>query len=534
MPIIMRARFINVGHRAAFFEDLLLDLVSYGANGFILASNGTGKSSLIGLMLNVIRPNSYEFLRGEVTNKKRELREYISEELPSTVLIEWVMDDNREEKNLLCTGVTYRLKPDKTINRFFYSFEYPLTHGQKYLTIESFPYTTSDDDGERYLQFTEIKKYIRERKDSDNLKQRIFTTTNQDNWITNLQKYFIDSELYRMQSMMNQREGAQNEFMEFGNEMEFILSLVNILRKPSDPETEEKKLAGIENLYREIKDLPKNQEEKDYFARLIPEFEKGAEIGGKLKQHQEMLREKQREWSLLNSTQIMMTSLGEELLEGRVESIKTAEHELSEVEETNHTLQRVVGEVQYVLTKKRYDTNKESIAKLEAQQKSLERLTRISYIYRMYHDMQTEQEELKRLNTIIHEKSIPQWEQLQAIGKKYLTALYNEKGRIKTDMAHTEDSIKKLESRVESINKQLGGIESEITNSDASLKNLSKRIEEIEEKEKGVSDILIGTVQETETQLETEINTLEIEVETDEKKVESIQVEVSQIHQRIT
>ncbi len=168
MPTVNRIKFVNIGHRNALFDDLTLscynkiqDGKTCGANSYILADNGVGKTSLIGLIFSVIRPFNYEFPRGE-GNKKRELGDYIPKEGTSHVLIEWILDDKQaSEIRLLLTGMAVEQPDGRNMKQLFYAIEYTKDNRFQGCSLEDFPIF---DENNHYKTINNLKSILKDKK----------------------------------------------------------------------------------------------------------------------------------------------------------------------------------------------------------------------------------------------------------------------------------------------------------------------------------------------------------------------------------
>nr|MDO8112533.1 hypothetical protein [Candidatus Sigynarchaeota archaeon] len=266
MPTINRIVFKNIGHDKAIFTDLTINCRTStlpGASTYVLAANGVGKTSLIGLIFKVLRPFSYEFPRGE-GNKRRSFSEYIRKGT-GHVMIEWVLDDkdSRGNTRYLLTGMVVEAKDHLLFYRSCYSSgEAPTSLG-----IENFP--VLNERGE-YLTVAEVKKELKGFS-SDS----VYFTDGMRYWEDELNRWRITPDLFRLQAMMNQRESSQDTMLNFGSELAFIQKLVGYITPLDDKENQEESLKEVKDYLGEVKDMPKILAERDYLEDIRSFLRKG-------------------------------------------------------------------------------------------------------------------------------------------------------------------------------------------------------------------------------------------------------------------
>ena len=269
MPTVSRLKFVNVGHHNAFFNDLIIDARRWNANTFVLAANGVGKSSLIGLVFSLLRPYSYDFPYGEGQKKKRELSDYIPADSPSHVIIEWILDNQNTFNNLryLVTGMVIE-RNAKNIDSLYYSYEYNQLREADEKSIADIPIYNEKDT---FNSLKNIRGFLRDLKDK-NPRQKVNYTEVKKAWLDILDYYYIDPELYRVQATMNQREGNQASIMDFRDSPEFINRLIELITPLDNLEEVESTIQSIKSHYTEVKNLPKYKEENAFLQNIIPKL----------------------------------------------------------------------------------------------------------------------------------------------------------------------------------------------------------------------------------------------------------------------
>ena len=222
MPNINRVLLKNVGHPRAFMKDLTLDFHG-GKSTVVFADNGGGKSSLIALILAVLRPGAYDFLQGE-SEEKRRLGDYIPTKNPGHVIIEWIYE-NGAEHDFFLTGMMLIKRQNKPVRRIFYSLRYPENVSPQHITFDNFPLESETT----YYSYENIIKQLKNQ-------QKVFPDQdiriiydNIGEWQDYLDKNHIDTFLAKTQIGMNKQEGAQAAFLNFATDMEFIRFIVRVL-----------------------------------------------------------------------------------------------------------------------------------------------------------------------------------------------------------------------------------------------------------------------------------------------------------------
>ncbi|MHA1401761.1 MAG: hypothetical protein ACTSQE_15525, partial [Candidatus Heimdallarchaeaceae archaeon] len=286
MPKINRIRLKNIGHPRAFMKDLVLDFRG-GTSTAVFADNGVGKSSIISLILTVLRPSSYDFLRGE-SNERRKLDDYIPGDHPSHILIEWIFNSGKENEFLL-TGMMLVKNPNKNIRRIFYSLRYPTIVKPEHITFDNFPLETHST----YLPHKKIIEKLNEQKKILPSQKIRVIRDNISDWLEHLDKNQIDTKLAKTQVRMNIREGAQAEFLEFDTDSEFINFIVETLHQMPNEEN----LEEIKHAYNKVKDLPIMDAELKLIQTVIRKLEKGKEIEQEYKNQQTKRDELNSKWS---------------------------------------------------------------------------------------------------------------------------------------------------------------------------------------------------------------------------------------------
>jgi len=261
LPLINRIRLANIGVSKIFMDNLILNC--YGENTVMYLENGGGKSSIISLILSLLRPYSYAFL-GNSSN--RSLKEYVFQGLPAHIMIEWIFEDKKRTEFLL-TGVVITKKNDDTIHQLFYTLKYPI-EVRSHLTFDSIE--TKNDSG--FLGSSQFISMLRNKRKKNPSQEVKYYNNEIGKWVEHLNHNLIDSELIKAQLDMNKREGGQDSILDFQNDFDFIRFLI---RNLSEINEDDKDLREIKEVYDNVKDLPKLEAQQEFIELLLNILEEG-------------------------------------------------------------------------------------------------------------------------------------------------------------------------------------------------------------------------------------------------------------------
>ncbi|MFV8750643.1 hypothetical protein ACNOYE_08825 [Nannocystaceae bacterium ST9] len=232
MARLLRLHFASIGHGHARLSPLTLDFrhltsslePGSGIDSIVWLRNGGGKSSIINLFYSVLRPNRNEFLGSSAEGKARRIEDYVKRQDLSFVVSEWDVNPAHGPDALARRPTTIRLVGQvlawknqqlTDLNRVYFS----IRAIPGVLELESLPILgLADSHCER---FDEFRQWLRDTSHR-HPETEISDTINQRKWRDNLESLGIDTELFRYQLQMNQREGAADELFRFGSAQDFI------------------------------------------------------------------------------------------------------------------------------------------------------------------------------------------------------------------------------------------------------------------------------------------------------------------------
>ncbi|PRP89897.1 Chromosome partition protein Smc [Enhygromyxa salina] len=231
MARLLRLHFASIGHRHARLSPLTLDFRALsaerepgsGIDSILWLRNGGGKSSVINLFYSVLRPNRSEFLGSSAEGKARRIEDYVKTQDLAFVISEWDIDPANGDEDferppstvrIIGQALAWRNQQRTELRRVFFSAR----SIPGVLELEHLPVLGL---GEPCASFGEFRQWLRDTIHR-HPETEIADTSNQRNWRDNLEKLGIDTELFRYQLQMNQREGAADELFRFGTAQDFI------------------------------------------------------------------------------------------------------------------------------------------------------------------------------------------------------------------------------------------------------------------------------------------------------------------------
>jgi len=238
MPRINQVRFFNLKVKNAKFHDLKLDFQS--KNTYVLAGNYTGKSTMIGFILNTLSPYRNDFPRGDSV-KKRYLEHYVAKDRPGGILIEWRKDILPDQSpKFLLLGQIVQIKSN-TLQQFFFIKEY----SNETVSIEQFPFTADN----KYNTYKELRQLLR--------KEDFKIIEVKKEWIEELEKHYIDNKLVKRLLKMNDTENSLKEGITFTTKRGLINYIIeDIIPVPNHAE---ELVNGLKQEYNLLREIPKYQ-----------------------------------------------------------------------------------------------------------------------------------------------------------------------------------------------------------------------------------------------------------------------------------
>lgn len=532
MPTINRIKYINIGHPNAIFDNLELTLFNRnvqgkirGASTYILADNGVGKTSLISLVFSVIRPFNYEFPRGE-GNKKRELIDYIPYDGTSHVLIEWILD-TKDEMNFLLTGMAVE-RSNKNLKLLFYSSKYTALIKEGDLNFDNFPILNEHSN---YIQINDLRKILKEKKEK--LIKNLNYTKKKHEWEDILKDYYIEPEIYQIQAKMNQRESSQDTMMSFGNNIEFIEKLVELITPFEDSFEEKEQVRSIQLHFEEIKNLPVYKERVEFYSKLSEELKKGLEIGHENTALRKELNEFISQWNKISYENRMIKqklNYNNKNLNSKIKSLnkklKFNEKILQKREIEN--LRVKGGQCCLTLRRMKNETKKcNENKKLISKEKIL--LNNISE----YREIKELENRINDIESMIKKTSAPLRQKFEKMRDHFGIALNYQVDRHMELIMHRQDAKTKIEKLYMSIISKISSYETSIINYENRITEIKEKIQYIDDQvnhliKEGILDDL-GDVSTNLKRIREKIDSIEEEIKNLESVSKDIQLEDQQV-----
>ncbi|MFD7668122.1 hypothetical protein [Streptomyces sp. NPDC059788] len=238
-----RLRLENIGHRAAGFKSLVLDLTGgpssldgrpmQPVDVILWLRNGGGKSSLLSLLFSLLLPAKKDFIGAA---KAKSLAEYVPDGQVSHVIVEWGDSDRPASGAVLLTGGVYqwrdRQRPAdpssnwERLERRWYLLR-PQPGG---LELNSLPVRTEDG------QLT-MSMYVAALEAANKTERRLHLAVadEQYEWEEHLGSHGLDPQVFKIQKAMNQEEGGITELFKFTTAEEFVDFLIDMVVDPAAP-----------------------------------------------------------------------------------------------------------------------------------------------------------------------------------------------------------------------------------------------------------------------------------------------------------
>ncbi|MDT0488173.1 coiled-coil domain-containing protein [Streptomyces doebereineriae] len=240
---VRRIRLENIGHRAAGFKSLVLDLTGgpssidgrfmQPVDVILWLRNGGGKSSLLSLLFSLLLPAKKDFIGAA---KAKSLAEYVPDGQVSHVIAEWGDSERPASGAVLLTGGVYqwrdRQRPAdpssgwERLERRWYLLR-PQPGG---LELDSLPVRTEDG------QLT-MSTYVKALEAANKTERRLqlAVADEQYEWEEHLGNHGLDPQVFKIQKAMNQEEGGITDLFKFRTAEEFVDFLIDMVVDPAAP-----------------------------------------------------------------------------------------------------------------------------------------------------------------------------------------------------------------------------------------------------------------------------------------------------------
>ncbi|MDH6630373.1 hypothetical protein M2271_008233 [Streptomyces sp. LBL] len=268
---LRRLRLENIGHAAAGFKSLTLDLTggvsridgtAMSAVDVILwLRNGGGKSSLLSLFFSLFLPAKIDFIGHK---KDKSLADYVPGAKTSHVIAEWENTSLPRGGPALITGGVYQWKDghrpaDPAVNweqlvRRWYCLR-PLPG---VLDLESLPIRT---EGGQLTQDAYLTALATAHKAQHGL--HLHVAKDQTDWERLLTDLRLDPGVLRIQRNMNREEGGITDLFQFSTCEDFINFLIDLVCDPREPGLVR---ASLEEQADKLAERPSRETEAQFLA----------------------------------------------------------------------------------------------------------------------------------------------------------------------------------------------------------------------------------------------------------------------------
>ncbi|MBW8699072.1 hypothetical protein MBT84_05685 [Streptomyces sp. MBT84] len=240
---LRRIRLDNIGHRAAGFKSLVLDLTggpvsidgrpARPVDVILWLRNGGGKSSLLCVLFSLLLPAKKDFIGAP---QAKSLAEYIPGGQVSHVIAEWGDTERPASGAVLVTGGVYQWRDGQRpadpssgwerLERRWYLLR-PLPGG---LELDSLPVRAED------LQLS-MSSYMKALEAQHKLQRglQLVVAEEQYTWEEQLSHHGLDPQVFMIQKAMNQEEGGITELFKFRTAEEFIDFLIDMIVDTAEP-----------------------------------------------------------------------------------------------------------------------------------------------------------------------------------------------------------------------------------------------------------------------------------------------------------
>ncbi|MGW0550110.1 hypothetical protein [Streptomyces altiplanensis] len=242
---VRRIRLENIGHKAAGFKSLVLDLTggpsSLGGRPMpaldviLWLRNGGGKSSLMSLFFSLLLPRKDDFIGHKEDDKS--LADYVPHGQVSHVIIEWEDSTQPGGGAALVTAGVYQWRDGQRpadvksgwdrLERSWYVFR-PQPGG---LELDSLPLRSASGQLSRASFLRSLEAEYKE-----NRRLRLVIAEGQYEWADQLTSHGLDPQIVKIQRNMNQDEGGITKLFKFPSceaFLDFLIDMVVDERAPS-------------------------------------------------------------------------------------------------------------------------------------------------------------------------------------------------------------------------------------------------------------------------------------------------------------
>ncbi|MET9378814.1 hypothetical protein ABZX98_32555 [Streptomyces sp. NPDC002992] len=274
MHRLRRLRLVNVGHAAAGFKSLVLDLtggvshvdgrVMPAVDVILWLRNGGGKSSLLSLIFSLFLPAKNDFIGHK---KGKSLADYVPDQKASHVIAEWEDTSLPRGGPALVTGGVYQWQDGhrpadvetgwELLVRRWYAFR-PLPG---LLDLDCLPVRT---EGGQLTQSAFLKKLGDAGKAQRGLHLRI--AKDQTEWRTLLSDLRLDPAVLKIQRDMNREEGGITELFQFSTCEDFVDFLIDLVCDQRDPAVVR---ASLEETAAKLARRPGREREQSFLAAAL-------------------------------------------------------------------------------------------------------------------------------------------------------------------------------------------------------------------------------------------------------------------------
>ncbi len=476
MPQIGRIKLANIGVSKIFMEDLTLNC--FGENTVIYLENGGGKSSIISLLFSLLRPYSYDFLGSPIN---RSLSDYILQNIPAHIIIEWILDDNRRTEFFL-TGVVILRKQDNSLSQVFYSLKYP-SEVTSHVSFDNL--NIKKDEG--FLSQSDIISFLR-RKKREIPSQDIKIFNNEiGKWIQHLNDNLIDSDLIKVQINMNKREGGQDSILDFQNDYEFIRFLVRNLANFKEDDLD---LKEIKDVYDNVKELPKLEAQSEFITQLIEILEQGKPL-------EDEVLNLEKEIIVLMDIWERIKVFIENSLRSVSDDLQHSSIELEDSMKNRKALELKIMENSEKIAFLKHTKNSILISGLESEITENiiknESLLQEKSFLEILPDFQKHKEKkilYNQHNERLLEKSAPIKDQLERNRQYNFFYCKQLKEKEQNDLKFYRDELKNCKEKQNEINQRLGGLKQEVKINTKDIKDFTKIINDINKEEEKIAHYL--------------------------------------------
>ncbi|WP_405419423.1 hypothetical protein [Streptomyces erythrochromogenes] len=274
MHRLRRLRLVNIGHAAAGFKSLVLDLtggvshvdgrVMPAVDVILWLRNGGGKSSLLSLIFSLFLPAKGDFIGHK---KGKSLADYVPDQKVSHVIAEWEDTSLPRGGPALVTGGVYQWQDGhrpadvdtgwELLVRRWYAFR-PLPG---LLDLDCLPVRTESG---QLTQSAFLKKLADAGKTQRGLHLRI--AKDQTEWRTLLSDLRLDPAVMRIQRDMNREEGGITELFQFSTCEDFVDFLIDLVCDQRDPSVVR---ASLEETAAKLARRPGREREQSFLAAAL-------------------------------------------------------------------------------------------------------------------------------------------------------------------------------------------------------------------------------------------------------------------------